>query len=105
MTSLLLLLCVLSSHILLVLSLTCFPDNGYTLQASATNSLPESPESLRLLRECSNQCMVDSCCLSYGLKDGQCETAPFKSHDLDYVKEVSVKIDYNVGYNKFLASC
>ena len=75
-------------HVSGVLSLSCFEDNGYTLKPSATNTDPLTADTRRALRDCANQCMEDPCCLSYGMKSGQCETAPFKSNDLDFIKQV-----------------
>ena len=71
-----------------VFSLSCFEDNGYTLKPSATNTGPLTADTRRALRDCANQCMEDPCCLSYGMKSGQCETTPFKSNDLDFIKQV-----------------
>ena len=68
--------------------LDCFEDQGFTLRRSLTSSLQLTQNSTLLLRECANECMVDPCCMAYGLQDGQCVTSPTRSEGLDFVKEV-----------------
>ena len=68
--------------------LDCFEDQGFTLRRSLTSSLQLTQNNTLLLRECANECMVDPCCMAYGLQDGQCVTSPTRSEGLDFVKEV-----------------